>query len=74
MVLDKSQFLKKTYGRGLKCSKKCQNLNWRYFRIFFSRDTPFAPTLKEFGEAGRRGARWYKVTFTLDFFLTLEGL
>jgi len=27
------------------------------------------------GEAGRRGARWHRITFTLDFdFLALKGL
>jgi len=26
------------------------------------------------GEAGSRGSCWHKVTFTLDDFLTLEGL
>jgi len=26
------------------------------------------------GEAGRRGARWHNVTFTLDDFLALKGL
>ena len=33
--------------------------------------------VKRDGEAGRRGARWQKVTFTLDFFsqfLALKGL
>jgi len=26
------------------------------------------------GEAGKRGARWHKFTFTLDNFLALKGL